>query len=311
MKIATTCLFKKLRPGVGCAALILVAACAAMRLSAAESAAVVTAKTLQVLDTFDARQGVAVDRDHVYAVNNYRITRHRKDDGSPQLQWDGISEAGPIIHLDSGMVWQGRLYAAHSNYPRSPMTSSVEVWDVKTMEHVASHSFGIHLGSFTWLDRYQGYWWGAFGNYDKVQRGEQDPYGKTVNTQVVKMDEQFRVLARWTLPQGILERIAPMSNSGGSWGPDGYLYLTGHDHPEIYVVQVPARGMELRWVATVEAPGIHGQGIAWDRSSDGRILWGIRKRDRKVLQMDIPEIAPRRASAAMSQIRGPGQFEQE
>ena len=23
-----------------------------------------------------------------------------------------------------------------------------------------------------------------------------------------------------------------MSNSGGSWGPDGLLYCTGHDHPE-------------------------------------------------------------------------------
>ena len=269
------------------------------------------ADTIDTFNTFDARQGIAVDQFYFYAVNNHRITKHRKSDGGPVLQWDGISEEGPLIHLDSGMVWQGRLYASHSNYPGWPMTSSVEVWDVETMEHVASHSFGIGLGSFTWLDRYQGHWWGAFGNYDKVQKGQHEAYGKTVKTQVVKMDDQFRILARWTLPQGVLDRIAPMSNSGGSWGPDGFLYLTGHDHPEIYVMQIPEQGAQLRWVATVEAPDIHGQGIAWDRSSARRVLWGIRKRDRTVFRMAIPEVTLQPTLSVMSQIRGPGQFNRD
>lgn len=271
----------------------------------------IQAITTGTFDTFDARQGVAVDADHFYAVNNFRITKHRKADGRPLVQWDGVSEAGPLIHMDSGMVWQGKLYASHSNYPAWPMTSSVEVWDAQSMEHIASHSFGIELGSFTWLDRHQGHWWGAFGNYDKVQRDQTEAYGKTVRTQVVKMDDQFRILARWTLPQEILARIAPMSNSGGSWGPDGYLYLTGHDHPEIYVMQIPIQGSELRWIATVDAPEIHGQGIAWDRSSERRMLWGIRKRDRKVFRMQVPEITARSARMVASQIRGPGQFSRD
>ena len=275
------------------------------------------AATLQAFDSFDARQGVAVDEEYFYAVHNFRITKHRKGDGTPLLQWDGINEDGPLMHMDSGVVWQGKLFASHSNYPKWPMTSSVEDWDTETMEHVASHSFGIELGSFTWLDRYQNYWWGAFGNYDKVQKGQTDAYGQTVRTQVVKMDDQFRVLARWTLPKTVLERIAPMSNSGGSWGPDGYLYLPGHDHPEIYVMQIPELGSELRWVATIEAPDIHGQGIAWDRSdSDAstgnkRELWGIRKRDRKVFRMQIPEVHLPAKAAVASQIRGPGQFNRD
>ncbi|WP_299598990.1 hypothetical protein [uncultured Microbulbifer sp.] len=281
---------------------------AALPLNAAEP---VRAVTLDTFDTFDARQGIAVDTQYFYAVNNFRISKHRKEDGTPVLQWDGVSEEGPLVHMDSGTVWQGRLYASHSNYPHWPMTSSVEVWDTETMEHVASHSFGIELGSFTWLDRYQGFWWGAFGNYDKVQKGQQESYGATEKTQVVKMDDQFRVLARWTLPRGVLERIAPMSNSGGSWGPDGYLYLTGHDHPEIYVMQIPEQGSELRWVATVMAPEIHGQGIAWDRSSAQRVLWGIRKRDRKVFRMEVPEVTARRVSPVMSRIRAAGQFNRD
>ncbi|MCQ3829335.1 hypothetical protein HXX02_07745 [Microbulbifer elongatus] len=269
------------------------------------------ATTLQAFDTFDARQGIAVDKQFFYAVNNFRITKHRRSDGAPVLQWDGISEQGPLIHMDSGMVWEGKLYASHSNYPAWPMTSSVEVWDTNTMEHVATHSFGIELGSFTWLDRYNGHWWGAFGNYDKVQKGQERPYGQTIRTQVVKMDDRFQVLARWTLPEKVLERIAPMSNSGGSWGPDGYLYLTGHDHPEIYVMQIPAHGSELRWVATIDAPEIHGQGIAWDRSSDQREIWGIRKRDRKVFRMQVPQVTAPDNAAIVSRVRGPGQFKRD
>src|SRR3546814_8779330 len=46
------------------------------------------------------------------------------------------------------------------------MTSSVEVFDTRTMEHVDSFSFGILRGSLTWLDRHDGAWWAGFANYD-------------------------------------------------------------------------------------------------------------------------------------------------
>ncbi|GGO70619.1 hypothetical protein [Bowmanella pacifica] len=277
----------------------------------ANMAPALSTQTLAEHQTFDARQGVAVDEQHFYAVNSFRITKHRKSDGRALLQWDGESDQhGPLIHLDSGMVWQGKLYASHSNYPHWPMTSSVEVWDTASMAHIATYSFGTELGSFTWLDRHQGYWWGAFANYDKVQKGQTQAYGLTANTQVVKMNDQFQILEKWQLPAGILKRISPMSNSGGSWGPDGLLYLTGHDHGEIYVLALPDYGSELHWLATVAAPDIHGQGIAWERSKKERILWGIRKKDRKVFQMLVPEIAPIPVKAAQP-IRTPGHFNQQ
>lgn len=265
------------------------------------------AQVLEQFDTFDARQGVAVDAGHFYAVNNFRITRHDLSTGEPQLQWDGISDVnGPLIHLDSGMVLNGRLYAAHSNYPHWPMTSSIEMWDTVTMEHAGSFSFGISTGSMTWVDHYEGYWWAGFGNYDKVQPGQDHPYGETRSTQIVQMDSTFSILRRWTLPEHILERMAPMSNSGGSWGPDGYLYLTDHDYPEIYVMQLPATGSELTWVATVQVPGLNGQGIAWERSADNRILWGILKQDRLVYRIEMPDIELEQNSGR--HVRQPGQF---
>ncbi|MCB1664636.1 MAG: hypothetical protein KDI28_02610 [Pseudomonadales bacterium] len=249
------------------------------------------AEIMTTFATFDARQAVAVDADAFYAVNNFRVTRHDKRSGEPQLQWDGVSdETGPLIHLDSGMVHEGRLYAAHSNYPLWPMSSSIEIWDTATMAHVASHSFGIQLGSMTWIDRHEGYWWGGFGNYDKVQDGQDHPYGETRFSQVVKMDDAFRILEQWSLPAALYPRLTPMSNSGGSWGADGYLYLTGHDYPEIYVMRPPVTGGTLEWVATVHVPGLNGQGIAWDRTIAEPVLWGILKSRSEVYRIHMPKI---------------------
>ena len=245
----------------------------------------VTAKTLTTFDIPNARQGIAVDAQAFYAINNYQITKHEKNTGKQLAAWDGKNK---LIHMDSGMIWNGALYASHSNYPGFPMTSSVEVWQTESLTHVNNHSFGIQLGSFTWLDRHNGFWWGAFGNYDVKKQGR--VYGATYNTQVVKMDENFQILAQWTYPEEMLNRFRPMSNSGGSWGPDGLLYLTGHDHAEVYAVKLPDYGSELKWVATILTPDTAGQGIAWDRSTSERILWGIKKAKRQVVKMAVPSI---------------------
>jgi hypothetical protein len=204
-------------------------------------------------------------------------------------QWDDGSQLNsPLSHLDSGVVLDEKLYSAHSNYPGWPMTSSVEVWDMGNMQHIESHSFGVMLGSFTWLDRYNGSWWGAFANYDIVQRGMTNPCGETRNTVMVQFDDDFEVLQSWSLPAEILRRMSPMSNSGGSWGSDGYLYLSGHDDPEIYVMALPEVGSELDWLATVRLPGLNGQGIAWDRSTEDNILWAVLRSTRQVLKIEMP-----------------------
>ena len=176
----------------------------------------------------NARQGVAVDGRYFYPVNNFSLSKRDKTSGELVAEWEGVAEGDPLTHMDSLMELDGRLYASHSNYPISPMTSSVEVWDADSMQHVATHSFGVNRGSLTWLDYYDGQWWGAFANYDKIQNGQTEPYGHTNNTQVVRFSDDFVVVEAWTIPLEILDRMRPMSNSGGSWGDDGLLYLIGY-----------------------------------------------------------------------------------
>ena len=220
----------------------------------------------------EANQGVGVDEQHFYAVDNQAIAKYDKTTGKLVKKWQGPSD-GPIVHLDSAMLMGGKLYAAHSNYPEWPMTSSVEIFDASTMEHVGSHTFGIRWGSLTWVDWHDGHWWMTFANYDQKIGPGQTPYGHKVNTVVVQLTGDFQPVREWTLPKAVLDRFEDMSNSGGSWGPDGFLYLSGHDPAEVYKMTLPEAGTVLQLVEIVPLR-IRGQGIAWDRSQPG-VIYGI------------------------------------
>jgi hypothetical protein len=220
----------------------------------------------------EANQGVGVDAHYFYAVDNQSIGKYDKKTGKLIKKWKG-DKKGPVLHLDSAMVMDGRLYAAHSNYPTWPMTSSLEIFDAETMEHAGSHSFGIQWGSLTWVDWYNGHWWMTFANYDRLLGPNKTPYGHKANTLMVKFTRDFRPVESWTLPKEVLDKFEDMSNSGGSWGPDGFLYLTGHDPAELYRMRLPKAGSVLELVDVIPMK-IRGQGIAWDRSEPD-VIYGI------------------------------------
>jgi hypothetical protein len=222
----------------------------------------------------EANQGVGVDENYFYAVDNQTIGKYDKKTGKLVRKWAG-DKKGPILHLDSAMLKDGKIYAAHSNYPEWPMTSSLEIFDAETLAPVASHSFGIQFGSLTWVDWKDGHWWMTFANYDRLLGPNKTPYGHKANTLMVKFTADFRVVETWTLPKALLDRFEDMSNSGGSWGPDGYLYLTGHDPAELYRVRLPKSGSVLE-VVDIIPMNIRGQGIAWDRTQPGTIYGIIR-----------------------------------
>jgi hypothetical protein len=220
------------------------------------------------------------------------------------------ADDGPIIHMDSATVVGDKLYAATSDYDSFPETSSIEVFDTRTMRHTNTYSFGINRGSLTWLDRYNGAWWGGFANYDEVPDGSTVPYGQTQNTQVVKLNDAFQIVEAWTIPSEILDRFKPMSNSGGSWGPDGRLWITGHDLDEAYVMELPQAGSDLKWIATVDLPNVEGQAIAWDRSSSEPTLWAIKRSTSQALSFTVPYKSISDPTGSPFQILGPGQFQE-
>lgn len=232
----------------------------------------------EVLGSFvvpEVNQAIGVDAEHLYAVDNTTIAKYRKDT-QELVEVRDYADMG-AIHFDSAVVVDGRIYVAHSNYPTWPMTSSLEVFDAETLDHVDSHSFGIQLGSFTWVDQApDGAWWGGFANYNRVFDRSPMAYGNKYNTQVVRFGPDWRIEEAFVIPDAVVEKFEDMSNSGGSWGPDGNLYLSGHDPAEAYAMQLPEVGSTLRWVGTVPL-AIAGQGIAWDRSQPDVIYGFVRE----------------------------------
>lgn len=220
----------------------------------------------------EANQAVGVDDKYFYAIDNQTIGKYDKKTGKLVQKWKGPKD-GPILHLDSAKLMDGRIYCAHSNYPQWPMTSSLEIFDAETLEPIGSHSFGIQYGSLTWVDWKDGHWWMTFANYDKPFGPDKSKYGDKLNTQMVKMTKDFVPVGGWTLPKTLLDKFEDMSNSGGEWGPDGYLYLTGHDPAELYRMKLPAHGSVLE-VVDIIPMNIRGQGIAWDWS-DKDTIYGI------------------------------------
>src|SRR5687768_155985 len=96
---------------------------------------------LRRIPAAEAGQAAVADRDFIYAINNFTIGKYRKTSGERVAVWDS-GKGGPLIHMNAGIVFEGRLYCAHSNYPGVPMVSSVEIFDTKSLKHIGSHSFG-------------------------------------------------------------------------------------------------------------------------------------------------------------------------
>ena len=230
----------------------------------------------------EAKQAVAVDNNYFYVINNSTITKHLKKTGEQLAKWDGTADS--VHHLNSGNVIKGKLYCANSNYPQSPMAGSIEIFDVNTMKHIGNHSFGIGYGSVTWIDEKDGYWWVAFANY--TGRGSSEGKDNRWSC-LVKFTKTWQMVESWIYPANIITLFGTKSNSGGVWGKDGYLYITGHDNPELYVMQLPQIGYTLKHIKTIPVP-VYGQGIALDLTTKGNpVFYGLSRSDNTIIRFQL------------------------
>jgi hypothetical protein len=239
------------------------------------------ATVVKRFDAPEANQAVAVDSAHFYAIGNSAIGKYEKATGRRVAGWK--DDTGHISHLNSGIVVDGELYCAHSNYPETPMVSSLEVFETAGMKHVRSIPLPPGIGSATWVDRADGAWWVAFANY--AGKGGEAGRGPE-RTTLVRFDARWQRQQSWTFPPAVVTKWEGMSSSGGAWVHGRALYTTGHDARELYVLSLPPSGSELvlREIVPFES---NGQGIAID-SSDG-LLYSIQRRTHEVLVSRLPE----------------------
>jgi len=119
----------------------------------------------------------------------------------------------------------------------------------------------------------EGVWYACFAQYAKT--------GDPAKTKVVTFDAQWKKLSELRFPRPMVLKFGKNSSSGGSFGPQGHLFITGHDAQELYVLDLPALGDVLSWQTAIPISA-HGQAFAWDRSQEG-VLYSIDRKTHEVI----------------------------
>jgi hypothetical protein len=252
-----------------------------MIIFAVAAALLFDAELMRRIPATEARQGVAVQGDTLFAINNHQIGKYDRRTGAKLAAWTGDKARFP--HINSCAAIAAELVCASSNYPSTPMTSAVEVFDPTALRHLRTIPLAGQPGSLTWVDRHAGFWWAAFANYD----GWGGVPGRNHrSTFLVQYDDDWKPLKTYRFPADLLDRFAPSSSSGGVFGDDDILYVTGHDRGEIYALRIPKAGALLEHIATIKAP-IQGQAIAW---GGGRIFYGISRGKAEIIEMRLPPV---------------------
>ncbi len=221
-------------------------------------------RTVRELPAPEAHQAAAADREFFYAITNRQVAKYARETGERV----GVS-TGPAEHLNSGVLREGKLYCAHSNYPQLPEKSEIKVLDLQSMQLSTYRDFGNYGGSLTWCLHHDGRWWCHFARYG----------ADNAESFLVEFNEDWTERRRWTWPREVLDEIGRHSLSGAVWQGD-QLLATGHDDPVLFVVRIPAEGTVLEFVETQTVP-FTGQGIAVDPATGG--LVGIHRKAKKII----------------------------
>jgi hypothetical protein len=211
-----------------------------------------------------ATQAAAADEQLVYVVSDNLVVKYDRASGKELAQSKGKAQ-----HLNSAFLHEGKVYAAHSNFPRLPHQSDLRVLDPATMELTIFHTFADPPGSLTWAVRRGPHWWCHFAHYGK----------DNANSVLVRYDDQWREQKRWGYPPELIADWGNYSLSGGLWVGD-HLLTTGHDKRVIYRLKVPENGKVIEVIDVVPSP-FPGQGIAVDTTTGG--LVGIDRAKKQVV----------------------------
>jgi len=223
--------------------------------------------TSSLLASPHAVQAAAADAQGVYVVSSTTVAHYDRRDGGLLA----TATAPETQHLNSGYLHEGRLYAAHSNYPATPHESDIRVFDPATGRLDLFHRFSAPPGSLVWCVRREGRWWCCFAHYGAEN-------GRTVLVEYADggLDRELR---RFTFPARVVADWDGMSCSGGIW--DGDTLLVSHHHFRVlYRLALPRSGSELTFVEALTCP-FPGQGFAADPHTGG--LVGIDREHRRVV----------------------------
>ncbi len=202
----------------------------------------------------EAFQAATTDGKYLYAITSSKIAKYDRKTGFRL----GVS-SGEAQHLNSGIYRNGKVLAAHSNYPRVPEQSQVMQLDPQSMRLTIAHDFGDYGGSLTWVVRQDTHWLCNFARYGDDNH----------QTFLVRFDDEWTEVKRWKYPAEVIEKWGRFSTSGGIFR-DGKLWITDHDHPRVDILKIPPMDDTLVYETSITVP-FSGQGFAIDPVGGGLI----------------------------------------
>jgi dienelactone hydrolase len=220
--------------------------------------------TTRTIPAEEAHQAAAADEKFLYAISSTKVAKYDRQTGQRLA-----TSTGEAKHLNSGFLWQDKLYCSHSNYPALPEQSEIKVLDIETMQLTTFKDFGNFGGSLTWAIHEQGHWFCNFARYGDDNAG----------TFLVKFTPDWQEVARFTFPPELIQKLGRYSLSGGVF-LNGDLLATGHDDPLLFRLRLPATGSIVQFIQ-VESIPFTGQGIAADPATRGLI--GIHRAKRQLI----------------------------
>lgn len=232
----------------------------------------------------EAHQAAAADERYVYAIASRQAAKYDRRTGERLAL-----SSGDALHLNSGFLWEGRLYCAHSNHPQKPDLSQIKALDPETMRWEDVHDFGQSDGSLTWAVRRGDDWWCHFAYYNDENH----------KSALVRFGDRWRETGRWRYPDAVLKQLGRHSLSGGLWRDD-LLVVSDHDNYVLYRLRLPQSGDVLEYVDQLPSP-FAGQGFAEDPLTGG--LVGIERSKKRVIFAQLTEPAAERGPGRPLRLR--------
>lgn len=246
----------------------------------------------------NAVQGVIIDNNFFYPINKQTISKYNIKTGKNELS-KSFSNHPRINTLHSGISVSDKLFVCNQKINGR---NTIEVFN-KNLEQEYFINVSGDTGKLVWIDYYKKYWWGCFAHSDKniqntivvefytsaeaigadslitretreFDKESKDPLNssKTRELDVEKPPPHWHIRNRWYLPYKAKKSLFPYSCSGGSFGRDGLLYLTGQFQNKLYVMGFHETS-PMMTLNHIKETSLYGGGIDWNRRF--QILAGI------------------------------------
>lgn len=215
-------------------------------------------------------KGVVTSGKYFYVIKNNAIEKYRKYDGTMEK-----SIKTPYEHLSGGVIYDELLYVTF-NPPGKKNKVITFTLDLDYMGTIPLE----HEGSLTWIDNYNGSWYGVLAHFEK-----------NVNkTRLVKFKNgSWDIERTWYFPTKVYTLVYPYSIIGGQFNRhSGKLFVTGQDKKEIYMINVnedDELSDKLKLSDVISVP-FSGQGVSWDSN----YLYGTNSKLHEVVVVKLVEI---------------------